>query len=161
MPNISKVFQTTISEQGRPFFEYEGLLGDHQFAFQSHYLIGDLVDLDNDGETFLRHLTELTSFEIFSPPLPPISSFLSNRTILVWVDGFSPRPFTVNDDVPQDSPFAPTPLLSFVDELTYLLTSTLSSPFSMAPLFIVFLLTALPDAQTPTPSMTAVSPVHL
>ena len=58
-----------------------------------------------------------------------ISSFLSDRPIALWVDGYLSNPHSINSGIPQGSVFSPVLFILFINDL---LSSTSSSVFPFA-----------------------------
>jgi len=72
-------------------------------------------------------LAKLPMFGLHYPLIKRISSFLSDRSIAIRVDGYLSNPHYINSDVPQGSVIPPVLFILVIDDL---LSSTSSSIFS-------------------------------
>ena len=74
-------------------------------------------------------LAKLLLFDLHHTLIKWISSFLSDRSIAIRVDGYLSNPHSINSGVPQCSVISPVLFILFIDDL---LSSTSSSIFSFA-----------------------------
>ena len=74
-------------------------------------------------------LAKLPMFGLYHTLITWISSFLSDRSIASWVDGYLSKPHSINSGVPQGSVISHVLFILFVNDL---LSSTSSSIFSFA-----------------------------
>ena len=133
--------ETVIAKQLLSHLEHHELLSDHQYGFRRHRSTGDLLAyvshvwssaIDNHGESHMVALdiskafdrvwhdgllAKLPAFGFASPFISWTSSFLSDRTISVRVDGAISNVHQVNSGVPQGSVLSPTLFLLFVNDL--------------------------------------------
>ena len=72
-------------------------------------------------------LARLPMFGLHHTLITWISSFLSDRSIALWVDGYLSKPHSINSGVPQGSVISPVLLILFANDL---LSSASSSTFS-------------------------------
>ena len=74
-------------------------------------------------------LAKLPMFGLHHTLIKWISSFLSDRSIAIRVDGYLSNPHSINSGVPQGSVISPVLFILFINDL---LSSTSSSIFSFA-----------------------------
>ena len=147
---ISKTMETIVTKQLFAFLETNNL-SDHQYGFRQAKSTRDLLAyavhawssaLESYGESsrvdiskaFDRvwHkglLAKLPMFGLHHTLIKWISSFLSDRSIAIRVDGYLSKPHSINSGVPQGSAISPVLLILFINDL---LSSTSSSIFSFA-----------------------------
>ena len=145
---ISKTMETIITKQLLAYLETNSLLSDHQYGFRQARSIGDLLAyavhawssaLESYGESRVIFLdiskafdrvwhkgllAKLPMFGLHHSLIKWISSFLSDRSIAIRVDGY-----LSNSDVHQGSVISPVLFILFINDL---LSSTSSSIFSFA-----------------------------
>ena len=145
--------ESIITEQLFAFLETSNLLSDHQHGFrQARSTVDQLAyavhawssALESYGEIRVISLDILKAFDRvwhkgFLAKLPMfslhhtliqwISSFLSDRWIAMWVDGYLSKLHSINSGVPQGSVVSPVLFFLFINDL---LSSTSSSIFSFA-----------------------------
>ena len=150
---ISKTMETTITKQLLAFLETNSLLSDHQYGFRQARSTGNLLAYAIHGwssaqescdesrvipldisNAFYRvwHkglLAKLPMFGLHHTLIKWISSFLSDRSIAIRVDGYLSNPHSINSGVPQGSVILPVLFILFIDDL---LSSTSCSIFSFA-----------------------------
>ena len=167
---ISKTMETSITKQLLAFLETNNLLSDHQYGFRQARPTGDLLAyavhawssvLESYGESRVISLNIskafdriwnkglLSKLQMFGPhhtPIKWISSFLSDRSIAIRVDGYLSIPHYINSDVPQGSVISPVLFILFINDLlssisssifffaddTYLISSFSSNPPHLA-----------------------------
>ena len=150
---ISKTMETIITKQLLAFLETNNLLSDLQYGFQqarsTGYLLAYAVHawssaLESYGESRVISLdiskvfdgvwhkgllAKLPMFGLHHTLIKWISSFLSDRSIALRVDGYLSNPHSINSGVPQGSAISPVLFLLIINDL---LSSTSSSIFSFA-----------------------------
>ena len=138
---VSKVHECLLNSHFLKHLESNSLLSDHQYGFRKARSTGDILSyitnvwassLRDFGESFVVGLDISKAFDrvwhqgliskLPSFGFPPslcslISSFLSDRSICVIVDGSTSPPFSINSSVPQDSVLSPTFFLLFINDL--------------------------------------------
>jgi len=129
------------------------LLYDHQYGFRQATSTGDLLAyavrawssaLESYSESRVIPLdiskafdrvwhkgllAKLPMFRLHHSLIKWISSFLSDRSIAIKVDGYLSNPHSINSGVPQGSVISPVLFILFINDL---LSSTSSSIFSFA-----------------------------
>jgi hypothetical protein len=133
--------EKAINIQIVKYLESHHLINDRQYGFRSHRSTGDLLTyvtdlwsrtVEHNGETLavaldiskafdrVWHaglLNKLPSFGFPTKLCSWFSSFLSNRSISVAVDGESSETYPVNSGVPQGSILSPTLFLIHINDL--------------------------------------------
>ena len=146
--------ETIITKQLLAFFETNNLLSGHQYGFRQARSTGDLLAyavhawssaLESYGESrvisldiskaFDRiwhkgFLAKLPMFGLHHTLIKWISSFLSDRSIAITVDGYLSNSHSINSDGPQGSVISPVLFILFINDL--LSSTTSSSVFSFA-----------------------------
>ena len=137
---ISKVFESLINIKLSGHLKTHNLLSDHQYGFRSSRSCGDLLayvsytwasSLKDYGESVAIALDISKAFDIvwhrqliaklpsfgFTPNICKLNtSFLSNWSIVVRVDGHSSPSLMINSGVPQGSFLSPTLFLLFIND---------------------------------------------
>ena len=150
---ISKTMEIIITKQLLAYLETNSLLSKHQYGFQHAKSTGDLLAyavyawssaLESYGETrVISHdilkafecvwhkglLAKLPLFRLHHSLFKWVSSFLSDRSIAIRVDGYLSNPHSINPGVPQGSVISPVLLILFINDL---LSTTSSSIFSFS-----------------------------
>ena len=150
---ISKTMETIVTKQLLAFLETNNLLSDHQYGFRQARSTGDLLAyavhawssaLESYGESRVISLdiskafdrvwhkgllAKLPMFGLHHTLITWISSFLSDRSIAIRVDGYLSKPHSINSGVPQGSVISPVLFILFINDL---LSSTSSNIFSFA-----------------------------
>ena len=145
--------ETTITIQLLAFLETNNLLSDHQYGLrQARSFFNPLAyavharssALESYGEIRVISLdiskafdrvwhkgllAKLPMFGLHHTLITWISSFLSNRSIAIRVDGYLSKPHSINSGVPQSSVISTVLLILFINDL---LSSTSSRIFSFA-----------------------------
>ena len=145
--------ETIITKQLLAFLETNSLLSDHQYGFRQARSTGDLLAyaahawssaLESYGESreisldiskaFDRVwnkglLAKLPMFGLHHTLIKWISSFLTDRSIAIRVDGYLSNPHSINSGVPQGSVISPVLFILFINDLH---SSISSSIFSFA-----------------------------
>ena len=145
--------ETIITKQLLTFLETNNLLSDHQYGFRQARSTGDLLAyavhtwpsaLESYGESRMISLdfskafdrvwhkdllAKLPMFGLHNNHIKWITSFLSNRSLALRVDGFLSEPHSINSGVPQGSVISPVLFILFINDL---LSSTSSSIYSFA-----------------------------
>ena len=145
--------ETIITKQLLAFLETNNLLSDHQYGFRQARSTGDLLAyavhawpsaLESYGESRVMSLdiskafdrvwhkgllAKLPMFGLHHTLITWISSFLSDKSIAIRVDGYLSKPHSINSGVPQGSVISPVLFILFINDL---LSSTSSSIFSFA-----------------------------
>ena len=146
---ISKRMETIIIKQLLTFLETRHLFSDQKYDFRKARSTGDLLAyavhvwssaLESCGESrvisldiskaFDRGLpAKLPMFGLHHTPIEWIGSFLSDRPIVVRIDGFASNLHSIKAGVPQGSVISPAPFILFINDL---LNSTSSNIHSFA-----------------------------
>ena len=145
--------ETIITKQLLAFHQTNSLLSDHQYGFRQARSTGDLLAcavhawssaLESYGESRVISLdiskafdhvwhkgllAKLQMFGLHHTLIKWISSFLSDRSIVIRVDGYLSNPHSINSGVPQGSVISPVLFILFINDLP---SSTSSSIFSFA-----------------------------
>ena len=145
--------ETIITEQLLAFVETNSLLSDHQYGLWQARSTSDLLAyavhawsyaLESYSESRVISLdlskafdrvwhkgllAKLQMFGLHHTFIKWISSFLSDRSIAIRVDGYLSNPHSINSGVPQGSVISPVLFILFIDDL---LSSTSASIFSFA-----------------------------
>ena len=148
-----KLWRLFITKQLLTFLETSNLLSDHQYGFRKARSTGDLLAYavhvwssapESSGESRVISLdiskafdrvwhkgllAKLPMFGLHHTLINWISSFLSDRSIAVRVDGFLSNLHSINAGVPQGSVISPVLFILFINDL---LTSTSSIIHSLA-----------------------------
>ena len=150
---ISKTMETSITKQLLALLETNNLLFDHQYGLRQARSTGHLLAyavyvwssaLESYGESSVISLDVSKAFDHvwhkgFHAKLPMfglhhalitwISSFLSDRSIAIRVDGYLSKPYSIISGVPQGSVISPVLFILFINDL---LSFTSSCIFSFA-----------------------------
>ena len=121
---ISKTMETIVTKQLLAFLETNNLLSNHQYGFRQARSTGDLLAyafhtwssaLESYGESRVISLyiykafdrvwhkgllAKLPMFGLHHTLITWISSFLSDRSIAIRVDGYLSKPHSINSGVP-------------------------------------------------------------
>ena len=140
---FAKVFETLLNSHLIKHLESNKLLSHHQMGFRKARSTGDLLSyLRNFGKSFVVALDISKAFDIvwhkallaklpvygFTPSFCKlISSFLSNLSISVVVDGITSASFPFSSGVPQGSVLSPTLFLLFINNLLHATASDAQS----------------------------------
>ena len=149
-------FQLLFQHHALAFLETNSLLSDNQYGFRQARSTGDLLAyavhawssaLESYGESRVISsrdiskafdriwhnglLAKLPIFGLHQTLNKWIYSFLSDRSIAIWVDGYLSNPHSFNSGVPQGMGHVISPVL-FILFINDLLFSTSSSIFSFA-----------------------------
>ena len=143
--------ESIITKQLLAFLETNNLPSDHQYGFRQARSNGDLLAyavnawssaLESFGENRVISLdiskafdsvwhkgllAKLPMFGLHHTLFTWISSFLSDRSIAIMVDGYLSKPHFINSGVPQGSVISPVQFILFINDL---LSSTSSSILS-------------------------------
>ena len=144
--------ETIITKQLLAFLETNNLLSEHQYGFRQARSTGDLLAyavhawssvLESYGESRVIFLdickafdrvwhkgllAKLPMFGLHHTLIKWISSFLSDRSIAIRVDGYLSNPHSIITGVPQGSVISPVLFILFINDLL----SSASSSFSLA-----------------------------
>ena len=163
--------ETIITKQLLAFLETNNLLSDHQYGFRQARSTGDLLAyvfhawssaLESYGESRVisldiskafdrvwhkSFLAKLPMFGLHHTPITWISSFLSDRSITIRINGYLSKPHSINSGVPQGSVISPVLFIFFINDLLSSTSSSicsfsddtyLSSSFSSNPQHLVY-----------------------
>ena len=143
--------ETIITKQLLAFPETNNLLFHHQYGFRQAKSTGDLLAyavhvwssaLESYGESRVISLDISKAFDrvwhkgllaklpmlgLHHTLITWISSFLSDRSIAIRVDGYLSKPHSINSGVPQGSVISPVLFILFTNDL---LSSTSSTSFA-------------------------------
>ena len=133
------------------FLESNNLLSDHQYGFRKARSTDDLLaytvhvwssTLESYGESRVISLdiskvfdrvwhkgllAKLTMIGLHHTLIKWIASFLSARSIAIWIGGFLSKPHSINSGVPQGSVISPVLFILFINNL---LSSAYSNIYS-------------------------------
>ena len=133
--------ETIITKQLLAFLESNNLLSDHQYGFRQARSTGDLLSyadharsscLESCGESRVISLDISKAFDrvwhkglLAKPPMFGLhhtlitwtSSFLSDRSIAIRIDGYLSKPHSNNSGVPRGSVFSPVLFILFINDL--------------------------------------------
>ena len=150
---ISKTMETIITKRLLAYLETNNLVSDHQYGLRQARSTGDLLAyavhawssaLESYGESRVISLdiskafdpvwhkgllAKLPMFGLHHTLIQWISSFQSDRSIPIRVDGYLSNPHSITSGVPQGSVISPVLFILFINDL---LSSTSSSIFSFA-----------------------------
>ena len=150
---ISKTMETIITKQLFAFLETNNVLSYHQYGFRQARSTGDLLAyavhvwsfaLESNGESRVISLDiskafdrvwhkglldKLPMFGLHHTLIKWISSFLSDRSVAIRVDGYLSNSHSINSGAPQGSVISSVLFILFIDDL---LSSTSSSIFPFA-----------------------------
>ena len=153
---ISKTMETIITKQLLTFLEKNNLLSDHRYGFRKARSTGDLLAyavhvwssaLESSGESRVISLdismasdrvwqkgllAKLPMFGLHHTLINWIGSFLSDRSIVVRVDGFLSNLHSINVSMLVYPRVLSSPTVLFILFINDLLTSTSSSIHSFA-----------------------------
>ena len=137
---VSKVFEKLVNKKVVDHLEKCDLFSDFQYGFRSSRSTADLLavvsdriargfnrsgatravalDISKDFDRVLHAapLHKLNSYGISGQVFGLISSFLSNRRLLVVLDGDFSQEYAVNTGVPQGSILGPTLFLLYIND---------------------------------------------
>ncbi len=140
---ISKTFESIINSHILTHIESNFLLSDHQYGFRKARSTGDLLSFvthvwSQANEAFgesraialdiskafdrVWHkglLAKLPSFGFYDSLITWVTSYLSNRTLMVRVDGALSSCHSIDAGVPQGCVLSPTLFLIFINDLLH------------------------------------------
>ena len=139
---ISKTMETIIIKQLLVFLETHNLLSDHQYGFRQVRSTGNLLAyavhawssaLESYGESRVISLDISIAFDrvwhkgllatlpmlgLHNNLIKWIASFLSDRSIAIWVDNFLSEPHSINSGILQGCVISPVLFILLINDLT-------------------------------------------